>query len=50
VLRRLDDLADEVRRVDVRALASSKGGTGRAIPPSTGYARNGGRKETPKGE
>jgi hypothetical protein len=33
VLRRFDDLAGEIVAVDVRALASSKGGTGTARPP-----------------
>ena len=33
VLRRLDDLAPEVAAVDVMALGSSKGGTGRVVPP-----------------
>lgn len=36
VLRRFDDLAEDVRGVDVRRLASSKGGTGRPVPPKTG--------------
>lgn len=34
VLHRLDDLADDAARVDVTALASSKGGTGVARPPT----------------
>jgi hypothetical protein len=33
VLRRLGSLAGDVAAVDVRALASSKGGTGTAVPP-----------------
>ncbi|MEW6060134.1 MAG: hypothetical protein AB1551_08375 [Actinomycetota bacterium] len=33
VLRRLDDLAPEIRAVDVRKLTSSKGGSGTAVPP-----------------
>lgn len=33
VLRRLDDLADEIQRVDVMRLGSSKGGTGTPMPP-----------------
>jgi hypothetical protein len=33
VLRRVEDLAADVRAVDVRALPSSKGGTGVALPP-----------------
>jgi hypothetical protein len=33
VLRRLEDLAPDVRAVDVRTLTSSKGGTGVAMPP-----------------
>ena len=32
-LRRLSDLADEIRAVDVMALGSSKGGSGRPLPP-----------------
>jgi hypothetical protein len=35
VLHRLDDLAGEAAAVDVSALGSSKGGTGRAVPPDT---------------
>jgi hypothetical protein len=38
VLRRLDDLAPEIRAVDVRALTSSKGGSGTAVPPKVGSA------------
>jgi len=33
VLHRLDDLAPEAAAVDVTALGSSKGGTGRVVPP-----------------
>ena len=33
VLRRYNDLAEEIRAVDVRKLSSSKGGSGTAIPP-----------------
>jgi len=33
VLRRFDDLAAEARDIDVLALSSSKGGTGRPQPP-----------------
>jgi hypothetical protein len=33
VLRRVDDLADDIAAVDVRALPSSKGGAGTAAPP-----------------
>jgi hypothetical protein len=33
VLRRFDDLAHEARGIDVLALSSSKGGTGRPMPP-----------------
>jgi hypothetical protein len=33
VLRRFDDLADEVAAVDALALGSSKGGSGMARPP-----------------
>ena len=33
VLQRLNDLAPEIAAVDVLALGSSKGGTGRAMPP-----------------
>ena len=36
VLRRLDDLTPEIRAVDVRALSSSKGGSGTAVPPKVG--------------
>lgn len=35
VLHRLDDLAGDALAVDVTALASSKGGTGQAVPPRT---------------
>jgi hypothetical protein len=34
VLRRLDELADDIQAVDVSALPSSKGGTGTPVPPS----------------
>lgn len=34
VLHRLDDLVADVRAVDVAELASSKGGTGHAVPPA----------------
>lgn len=34
VLRRLDDLADEIAAVDVLALGGSKGGTGTPMPPN----------------
>ena len=34
VLHRLDDLAPDARAVDVSALPSSKGGSGRAVPPA----------------
>lgn len=33
VLHRVEELAPDVRAVDVTALASSKGGTGRVVPP-----------------
>jgi hypothetical protein len=33
VLRRFDDLSDEIRAVDVSLLAGSKGGTGHVVPP-----------------
>jgi hypothetical protein len=33
VVRRFGELADEIAAIDVRALTSSKGGTGRALPP-----------------
>lgn len=33
VLHRVDDLAGDVRAVDVAALGSSKGGAGLAVPP-----------------
>ncbi len=33
VLRRFDDLIEEARQVDVRELSSSKGGSGKAVPP-----------------
>jgi hypothetical protein len=33
VLRRYNDLAGEIRAVDVRKLTSSKGGNGTALPP-----------------
>jgi hypothetical protein len=33
ILRRFDDLTEEIRAVDVLALGSSKGGTGTPIPP-----------------
>ena len=36
VLHRLDDLADDVARVDVLALGSSKGGSGTVRPPRAG--------------
>lgn len=38
VLRRFDDLADEVAAVDVLALGSSKGGSGTARPPKRPFA------------
>jgi len=34
VLRRFEDLADEIAAVDVTSLASSKGGNGTAVPPA----------------
>jgi hypothetical protein len=34
ILRRLGSLAGDIAAVDVRALTSSKGGTGTAVPPS----------------
>lgn len=34
VLRRLGSLAEDIAAVDVRALSSSKGGTGTALPPA----------------
>lgn len=33
VLRRFDDLTDEIRTIDVRHLTGSKGGTGQSVPP-----------------
>lgn len=33
VLRRVDDIADEARAVDVLSLASSRGGTSHPVPP-----------------
>lgn len=42
VLHRLDDLADDVARVDVLALGSSKGGTGQVRPPRAPRATGGG--------
>jgi hypothetical protein len=33
ILRRFDDLTDEIRSVDVLTLGSSKGGTGTPVPP-----------------
>jgi len=38
VLRRFEDLADEVRAVDVLGLGSSKGGTGTPVPPRASKA------------
>jgi hypothetical protein len=35
LLRRYDDLAADIRAVDVRTLSSSKGGSGAALPPRT---------------
>jgi hypothetical protein len=35
VLRRVDDVADEARTIDVLSLASSRGGTGHPVPPKS---------------
>lgn len=41
-LHRLDDLVDDIGRVDVLALGSSKGGSGTVRPPRAGRAARGG--------
>ena len=33
VLRRLDEIVDDIEAVDVRSLGSSKGGSGTPVPP-----------------